>query len=161
MSNQTATSQPTYAKAIVNRTLIEAPLETVWSILVKTDEPLPFFFHGVCDTQSGLHEGAKMRMLHKNKKYAMVVGEVLAFEPPYLYSHTFQMTHIDEPPCKVTYRLTEAEGGTAFELIIENAIEGSRRNSLAVERVGNRLPRRLLVQHFAGARIGRELVGVH
>ena len=115
-----------YAPANINRTFINAPIATVWSTLVATDKPLPFFFGTVCDTKDGLKEGASMRMLHPNGKLAMVVGEVLAFEPPHRYSHTFQMTSIDEPPCKITYTLTEKEGGTEFELMIENAVEGSK-----------------------------------
>jgi len=95
-------TEPKYAKAIVNKTFIKAPVETVWSILVATDKPLPFFFGAICDTEDGLKPGKKMRMLHPNRKIAMVVGEVLEFDPPNTYSHTFQMTNIDEPPCKVT-----------------------------------------------------------
>lgn len=113
------------AEKTIHRTLINAPIETVWSILVATDKPLPFFFGSVCDTRDGLKPGAKMRMVHPNGKIAMVVGDVLAFEPPHLYSHTFQMTNLDDAPCKVTYALREVEGGTEFDLIIENAIEGS------------------------------------
>ena len=30
--------------------MIDAPIETVWSELVKTDEMLPFFFGAVCRT---------------------------------------------------------------------------------------------------------------
>ena len=82
----------------VSRTFITAPIETVWSTLVATDTPLPFFFGAVCDTTDGLTPGAKMRMLHPNGKIAMVVGEVLEFDPPRRYAHTFQMTNIDEPP---------------------------------------------------------------
>lgn len=74
----------------------------------------------------GLKPGARYRMVHPNQKVAMVVGEVLAFEPPHLYAHTFQMTNIDEPPCKVTYELTEKDGGTEFCLTIENALEGGK-----------------------------------
>lgn len=110
----------------ISKTHIAAPIETVWSILTKTDEALPFFFGSICDTKNGLTPGAKMRMLHPNRKVAMVVGDVLKFEPPHLYSHTFQMTNIDEPPCTVTYKLTEENGGTDFELIIDNAVAGSK-----------------------------------
>lgn len=110
----------------ISKTHIAAPVETVWSILVKTDEALPFFFGAICDTKDGLNEGARMRMVHPNRKIAMVVGEVLRFEPPHLYSHTFQMTNIDEPPCTVTYQLTEANGGTDFELVIDGAVPGSK-----------------------------------
>ncbi|WP_375691521.1 SRPBCC domain-containing protein [Pseudooceanicola sp. LIPI14-2-Ac024] len=110
----------------VNRTFIAAPVDTVWSLLVATDTVLPFFFGAICDTRDGLRPGARMRMVHPNRKIAMVVGEVLAFEPPHLYAHTFRMTHIDEPPATVTYRLTPADGGTMFELEIAEARRGGR-----------------------------------
>ncbi len=119
-------SEPKYAKANINRTFIKAPIQTVWSTLVATDKSLPFFFGSICQTKDGLKPGAKYRMVNPSKKLAMVVGEVIAFEPPRLYSHTFQMTNIDEPPCKVTYELTEKDGGTEFTLTIENAIEGGK-----------------------------------
>ncbi|MEM9938458.1 MAG: SRPBCC domain-containing protein [Pseudomonadota bacterium] len=117
---------PKYAEKTIHRTQIDAPIETVWSILVATDKPLPFLFGSICDTADGLKPGAKMRMVHPNRRIAMVVGEVLAFEPPYRYSHTFKMTNLDDDPCQVTYELREKDGGTEFDLIIENAIEGSK-----------------------------------
>ncbi len=98
----------------------------MWSTLVATDKALPFFFGSICQTVDGLKPGAKYRMVHPNKKIAMVVGEVLAFDPPHIYAHTFQMTNIDEPPCKVTYALVEKDSGTEFSLTIENAIEGGK-----------------------------------
>jgi len=110
----------------ISRTFIHAPIETVWSTLVATDSPLPFFFGAICDTKAGLKPGEKMRMLHPNGTIAMVVGEVLEFDPPHRYAHTFQMTNIDEPPCVVTYELLEKDGGTEFSLIITDAIEGSK-----------------------------------
>ena len=119
-------SDPTYAKTNINRTFIKAPIETVWSTLVATDKALPFFFGSICQTKDGLKPGERYRMVHPNKKVAMVVGEVIAFDPPRIYSHTFQMTNIDEPPCKVTYELVEKDGGTEFSLTIENAIEGGK-----------------------------------
>ncbi|MEO0818676.1 MAG: SRPBCC domain-containing protein [Pseudomonadota bacterium] len=118
--------QPKYAPQSVHRTFIEAPVETVWSILVATDKPLPFFFGSICDTEDGLKPGAKMRMVQPNRKIAMVVGEVLAFEPPHRYSHTFKMTNLEDPACVVTYELREKDGGTEFDLIIDQAIEGSK-----------------------------------
>ncbi len=110
----------------VHRTFIEAPIDTVWSILVATDKSLPFFFGSICQTTDGLKPGASMRMVHPNKKLAMVVGEVLAFEPPHRYSHTFKMTQISDESCTVTYELREKDGGTEFDLIIENAVAGSK-----------------------------------
>lgn len=110
----------------INKTHIAAPIDTVWSILTRTDEALPFFFGAICEAPSGLTPGRKMRMVSRNRKLAMVVGEVLAFEPPHLYSHTFTMTNIDEPPATVTYRLTPANGGTDFELVIDRSVPGSK-----------------------------------
>ena len=119
-------TKPAFAKININRTFIKAPIETVWSTLVATDKALPFFFGSVCQTKAGLKPGAHYRMVHPNNKLAMVVGKVLAFDPPRLYAHTFQMTNIDEPPCKVTYQLVEKDDGTEFSLTIENALEGGK-----------------------------------
>lgn len=116
----------TTAPKSISRTFINAPIETVWATLVATDKPLPFFFGAVCQTTDGLHQGAKMRMVNPNGKIAMVVGEVLAFDPPYRYAHTFQMTNLDDAPCVVTYELVEKDSGTEFSLIITDAIEGSK-----------------------------------
>ena len=110
---------PQKAPKSISRTFINAPIETVWSTLVATDEPLPFFFGAVCQTVDGLKPGKKMRMINPNGKVAMVVGEVLTFEPPHRYSHSFQMTDIDDAPCVVTYELREKDGGTEFDLIIK------------------------------------------
>lgn len=116
----------TPAPKSISRTFINAPIETVWSTLVATDQPLPFFFGAVCQTTDGLKPGAKMRMVNPNGKIAMVVGEVIAFEPPHRYAHTFQMTNLDDGPCVVTYELREKDGGTEFDLIITEAIEGTK-----------------------------------
>lgn len=119
------TEKSKFAEKSIHRTYIEASIETVWSTLVATDKPLPFFFGSICDTKDGLRPGVRMRMVHPNRKIAMVVGDVLAFEPPHRYSHTFKMTNLKDDPCTVTYELREKNGGTEFDLIIENAIEGS------------------------------------
>jgi len=110
----------------ISRTFIKAPIETVWATLVATDKPLPFFFGAVCQTKDGIKVGEKMRMINPNGKIAMVVGEVITFDPPNCYAHTFQMTNIDEAPCVVTYELREKDGGTEFDLIITQAVEGSK-----------------------------------
>ena len=37
----------------VTSTFIKAPIETVWSTLIATETPLPFFFGSVCQTTNG------------------------------------------------------------------------------------------------------------
>jgi len=109
----------------VYKTLINAPIETVWSQLVKTDEVLPFFFGAVCDTD-GLQEGASFAMRSPNGKYTNVVGKVLEFSRPHRYSHTFKFTAYDEPPCTITYELEETDQGVEFSLVTEGAPAGSK-----------------------------------
>ncbi|MEO1015475.1 MAG: SRPBCC domain-containing protein [Pseudomonadota bacterium] len=110
----------------VYKVLIDAPIETVWNTLVKTDEALPFFFGAVCDTADGLKPGAKMRMVTPNRKFASVVGEVLEFSPPHRYVHTLKFTQWDDAPCTVTYELNETPDGVAFLLITENVPAGTK-----------------------------------
>lgn len=107
------------------RIVIRAPIHRVWAELTRTDAVLPFFFNAVCDT-TGLGKGAPIRMRSKDGKYTSVVGDVLEFEPPYRYSHTFKFTNLDDPPCVVHYRLKEVDGGTEFTLINENVPAGTR-----------------------------------
>lgn len=104
---------------------INAPIHEVWARLTRTDEVLPFFFNAVCRT-SGLEQGAQIRMVSRDGRYTSVVGEVLEFEPPFRYAHTFRFTAEDDPPCVVRYRLEERDGGTRFTLINENVPAGTK-----------------------------------
>lgn len=112
----------------VYKTIINAPIETVWNTLVKTDAVLPFFFGSVCETKDGLKPHAKMRMVTPDRKMAAVVGEVLEFSPPHRYSHTMAFTQFEgEAPSTVTYELKEAPGGaTEFSLITTNVPAGTK-----------------------------------
>ena len=107
------------------RITIRAPIHKVWAELTRCDSVLPFFFNSRCTTP-GLAPGAPIRMLSRDGKYAAVVGDVLEFEPPHRYAHTFKFTNLDDPPCVVRYRLKEVEEGTEFTLINENVAAGSK-----------------------------------
>jgi uncharacterized protein YndB with AHSA1/START domain len=107
------------------RVTIRASIEDVWETLTKEGEPLPFFFGSVLHT-TGLVPGAPIRMRTPDNKYTGVVGEVLEFDPPYRYSHTFRFTSLDDPPCKVTYELREVAGGVEMTLISEQVPVGTK-----------------------------------
>jgi uncharacterized protein YndB with AHSA1/START domain len=107
------------------RVMIDAPLETVWDILTKEGEVLPFFFGSVLHT-TGLRPGAPIRMRTPDNKYTGVVGEVLEFEPPHRYSHTFRFTNLNDPPCKVSYLLRQTHQGVEFTLITEAVPAGTK-----------------------------------
>jgi uncharacterized protein YndB with AHSA1/START domain len=127
MTDQVAKTKTSAAERQVYKTVIKAPIETVWNTLVKTDEVLPFFFGAVCETKGGLKAGRKMRMVTPDRKFAAVVGEVLEFSPPHRYSHTMAFTQYEgDGPATVTYELTEVPGGTEFSLITSNVPAGTR-----------------------------------
>lgn len=109
-----------------NRVVIRAPVHKVWAELTREDTVLPFFFNSTCKTPDGLKVGAPVRMVSKNGKHAAVVGDVLEFDPPYRYAHTFKFTSLEDPPCIIRYELKEVDGGTEFTLISERVPAGSK-----------------------------------
>jgi uncharacterized protein YndB with AHSA1/START domain len=109
----------------VHRVVIQAPLEKVWAKLTETDVVLPFFFCSVMQTTK-LAVGAPVRMRSPNGKHTGVVGEVVEFDPPRRFSHTFKFTAYDDPVCLVTYDLKPIEGGTEFTLTSERVPVGTK-----------------------------------
>lgn len=123
MSDNTQNNEDTPTRDYF-RIHINAPIHDVWAALTRTDTVLPFFFNGVCKTTQ-LGKGAPIRMQTKDGKYTSVVGDVVEFDPPYRYAHTFKFTAYDDPPCVVRYELKEVDGGTEFTLINENIPAGT------------------------------------
>ncbi len=111
---------------MIYKVIINAPIETVWAELVKTDEVLPFFFGSICRTTGERTIGSPIAMETKSGKYRSVVGKVLEFSPPHRYSHTFKFTGYDDPPCTVTYELQEIDGAVEFSLITTNVPAGTK-----------------------------------
>ena len=67
-----------------------------------------------------LKPGSRICMRTPDGKFTGVVGDIIDFEPPHLFSHTFKFTNNDDPPCVVRYELKEIDGGTEFTLVTEN-----------------------------------------
>lgn len=110
---------------LVSKIVINASIEEVWREITKTDEVQGAMFNMQLHTD-GLKPGGKVRMRSKNGKWTGVVGEVLEFDPPHRYSHTFKFTQYDDPPCKVIYELREVPGGVEFTLISEDLLPGTK-----------------------------------
>lgn len=119
-------TKPAFADRAIYKVTIAAPIRTVWDTLVKTDAVLPFFFGAICDADGGLKTGKPMRMVSADRKFAIVVGEVLDFSPPHRYSHTMKFTQYPDAPCTVIYELKEVESGTEFTLTTEGVPAGSK-----------------------------------
>lgn len=110
---------------LVSRIFIRGTMEAVWREITKTDELQKAFFNCRMHTD-GLRPGAQIRMRSPDGKWTAVVGEVLEFDPPRRYSHTFRFTAYDDPECIVTYDLEEVEGGVQFTLTSSNIPPGTK-----------------------------------
>jgi len=115
----------TFAEKQIYKVLIRAPIEMVWSELVKQTSPRPFFWNSSWDA-TAMQPGRPFRMLSADGRAVGVVGEFLEMQPPRLLSHTFRLTSLDDPPSKVTYTLKETDEGVEFCLITENILAGSK-----------------------------------
>ncbi len=107
------------------RVVIDAPIETVWSELVNTSSPRPFFWNSKWDTR-GMAAGNRYRMVSNDEKVVAVVGDIVEMDPPHKLVHSFQLTSLPDPPSTVTYTLKEVDGGTEFTLITDNIVAGSK-----------------------------------
>jgi uncharacterized protein YndB with AHSA1/START domain len=118
-------NDPQFAEKQIYRVLVSAPIETVWSELVKTTAPRPFFWNSSWDA-AALESGEPYRMLSKDGRTVAVIGEILEMDPPHRLVHSFRLTALPDPASKVTYSLKEVPGGTEFCLITEYVVAGSK-----------------------------------
>lgn len=120
MNEPSLKSLPGEIRTSMYRVLIRATIDQVWSELIRTDRPMPFFFNGQYDTP-GLKDGAAFAMRTPDGKHTLVMGRVIEFEPPYRYAHTFRFTTSEDPVSIVRYVLREVDDGVEFTLINEHA----------------------------------------
>lgn len=118
-------SDQKFVEKQIYRVQIDAPIETVWSELVNTANPRPFFWNGSWDAQD-MAAGNAYRIAANNGKMVAVIGRILEMDPPHKLVTTFRLTALPDPASKVTYLLDEKDGGTEFSLITENVLAGSK-----------------------------------
>ena len=114
-----------YAERGIYKALIRAPIDTVWSELVRTTSPRPFFWNSSWDTRA-MAAGNAYRMISSNGKTVAVVGKILEIEPPHRLVTSFRLTGFDDPSSRVIYTLKETADGTELTLITENVLAGSK-----------------------------------
>ncbi len=112
------TDDEKYAERAYYKVLVNAPIETVWSELVNTSSPRPFFWNSRWDTKA-MAPGNAYRVVSSDGKTVAVVGEILEMEAPRRLVTSFRLTSLDDPASKVTYLLKEKDGGTEFTLVTE------------------------------------------
>ncbi len=114
-----------FAEKQIYRVVINAPIETVWSELVNTTSPRPFFWNARWDTKA-MAAGNRYRMASNDDKVVAVIGDIIEMDPPNKMVTSFQLTSLPDPASTVTYTLKEVDGGTEFQLITEHIIAGSK-----------------------------------
>jgi uncharacterized protein YndB with AHSA1/START domain len=135
------------------RVTIEGTIAEVWREISRTDAPIPAFFNMRMDVPS-FRPGAPLRMRSGNGKYTGVVGEVLEWDPPRRFAHSFRFTNFDDPPCKVIYELAGRDGAVEFTLIIEELPLGTKTAKQMVQ--GSEL----IVQTLKATVEGRRIPGM-
>ena len=114
-----------YADKQIFKVVIAAPIDKVWSELVKETEPRPFFWNSTWDTPA-FAPGNPYRVTSNGGKTVAVIGRILEMDPPHRLVTTFRLTQLPDPPSQVTYTLKEVDGGTEFCLISEKVLAGSK-----------------------------------
>ncbi len=109
----------------VAKIFIRGSIEAVWNEITKTDELQGAMFNMQLHT-NGLRLGGHIHMRTANGRYTGVVGEILEYDPPRRYAHTFRFTRYDDPPCTITYDLTEVGDGVEFVLTADDVPTGTK-----------------------------------
>ena len=107
------------------RVVIDGSITDVWDEITRTDAPIAAFFNSRMDV-ARLAPGSKLAMRTPDGKYTGIVGEILEFDPPKRFAHTFRFTSYDDPECRVAYDLEEVPGGVQFTLTISDLPEGTK-----------------------------------
>ncbi len=84
----------------VFRIHIYSTLEQIWREITRTEGLNAAFFNMKMDVDE-FKPGGKLRMRTPDGKYTGVVGEILEYDPPRRFVHTFKFTQFDDPPCKM------------------------------------------------------------
>lgn len=110
----------------VFRTKIKGSVDAIWRELTKTDSPQQAVFNALM-VNTGFHTGAAVQMRTADRRRTLVVGEVLEFDPPRRFAHTFRFTQFDDAPCTVIYELfPQGDGIVEVTLTVENIPHGTR-----------------------------------
>lgn len=104
---------------------IEGSIEDVFREITRTDAPIKCFFNSRMHVGT-LAPGSKLAMRSPDGKYTGVVGEILEYDPPRRFAHTFRFTNYDDPPCKVIYELSPKGNGVEFTLTLEDVAPGTK-----------------------------------
>jgi Activator of Hsp90 ATPase homolog 1-like protein len=109
----------------VFRIVINGSIDAVWRELTKQGEPQAAVFNAWLHAQT-LQIGEKMQMTTRGRTHVLVVGTIIAFDPPTRFAHTFKFTQHDEPECEVIYDLKQLPAGVECTLTVDRMPVGTK-----------------------------------
>ena len=104
---------------LVSSIVIAGSQQAIWRELTKQGEPQAAVFNAWLHAQA-LVPGETIQMRTRSGNKVIVVGEVIEFDPPNRFVHSFRFTQFDDAPCIVTYELKPVQGGVEVTLIVDN-----------------------------------------
>ena len=116
---------------LIKTVMFDAPPETVWSFLTNKDK-LGEWYH---PAEDHLAEGQDYKLLGKTDDGAamtLIWGRVLEWEKPSRLVTTFCIAPFEGRETKVTWELSQAQGGTLLRLTHENVPEAAGENALSM-----------------------------
>lgn len=93
---------------------IDAPLDAVWRELTQPGVVQRAYFDSVLE--SDLEPGSAIAYRTPNGKHTFIKGEVVAFEPPRRFAHTFTFMNLPDAPTQVAYSLEPDGEGTCVTI---------------------------------------------
>jgi hypothetical protein len=102
----------------VFKIFIRGRIEDVWREIATVGVPLQGIFNAVMHASGQLAKGVKIQMRSVSNKLAVVIGEVLEYDPPRRFVHTHRFTQYDDPFVRVAYDLEPKDGGVELTLTV-------------------------------------------
>ena len=84
---------------------IKGSIQAVWEEITKRGAVQRFCFDTVLE--SDLKPGSPYRFKSPNGKYTFTQGKILEVDPPRRFVHTYQFSHLQDPPTRVTWELEQ------------------------------------------------------
>ncbi len=110
---------------MIFRIVIAGTKDAIWREITKTDELQATMFNMRLHTPA-LEPGQPLQMRTANAKYTGVVGTIEEVDRPNRFVHTLRFTDGNDPACRITYELKDADGGVEFTLIVDDYEAGSK-----------------------------------